>query len=159
MKETVLQTQRDILQASLDASKKKSLLASITQDEVESHFEHMPLRYWESMNRKTLFWHLEALHSFFEQLIHPKAKSVEPVISWKHYPKKSYSEVLVCTWDRLGLFSKVAGSFALSGINIISADIYTRTDDLVLDLFRVCDLKKNHVSDQQQRNKGAFYYR
>ncbi|MFH1066976.1 MAG: [protein-PII] uridylyltransferase, partial [bacterium] len=49
-----------------------------------------------------------------------------------------HSEVVVVTRDRERLFCKIAGSFAMTGLNILSADVFTRGDNLVIDTFRVC---------------------
>lgn len=49
-------------------------------------------------------------------------------------------EVTVCTRDRLGLFTLLAGCFTLHDINITGAQISTRRDGLVMDTFRVSNL-------------------
>ena len=47
------------------------------------------------------------------------------------------------------LLAKIAGSFSTIPINILSADIYSRGDHLVLDVFRVCDGRSKAVTDPQ----------
>jgi hypothetical protein len=95
MKDATLRHQRKICQSTLLGPGASPLPSPLTRDEVAAHIEHMPLRYWSFVDRKTLLWHMESLHSFFEQLIRPKAKSIDPIVCWKHHPRKKYSEVLV----------------------------------------------------------------
>lgn len=46
-------------------------------------------------------------------------------------------EVTVIARDRPGLFSNVSGALALHGLNVLSANIFTRDDSLALEVFRV----------------------
>ncbi len=43
----------------------------------------------------------------------------------------------VVTWDRAGLFSRMAGAFAVAGINIASCRAFSREDDVSIDFFKV----------------------
>ena len=59
----------------------------------------------------------------------------------------------VCTWDRAGLFSSIAGCLSAVGLNILSAQIFTRSDGIVLDVFSVTDGKTGSLADQEQMEK------
>jgi [protein-PII] uridylyltransferase len=47
--------------------------------------------------------------------------------------------------------AKIAGSFAAASINILSADAYTRIDNLMLGVFRVCDTSFRPVTDERDQ--------
>ena len=126
----------------------------IRLEELELHFVGMPLRYWPRVDAMTLRWHLDIVHEFIDGLAGSDAMLATilselqpPVVRWRHLPDRGFSEVVVCTRDRLGLLAKIAGSFAAVGLNIVRADIYTRADNIVLDVFQVCDEEVRHVRD------------
>jgi len=46
-------------------------------------------------------------------------------------------DIVICAGDRPGLFSFIAGAFALNGMEILNARIYTWKNNIALDLFTV----------------------
>ncbi len=54
-------------------------------------------------------------------------------------PQLGCSNVTIVTADRPRLFSEAVGVFASLRINILSAEVYTRDDGTVVDVFRVMD--------------------
>jgi len=120
----------------------------IAQEEIEIHFAHMPMRYWPRVDDASVRWHLQCAHEFLRHVVNDEALSTSPVVRWRHFPDRGITEVLVCTWDRLGLLSKVAGAFAEVGLNIVRADIFTRADSVVMDIFQVSTEQFQHVADE-----------
>jgi UTP:GlnB (protein PII) uridylyltransferase len=110
-------------------------------EEIYSHFELMPASYYINTNAAEIERHLKVIHRFLtRQLEVEEAKdALVPVVDWQSFPTQSYSQVSICSWDRLGLFSKICGSFASAELNVLRANIYTRGDHVVLDMFDVCD--------------------
>ena len=75
-----------------------------------------------------------------------------------HYePAHGFSEYAIFTWDDLtpGIFSKIAGALAVSGVQIVSAQIWTRGDGLVLDVFRGADLTFDGAPPAQRQHEVA----
>ena len=54
-------------------------------------------------------------------------------------PEKGYSEIIITGPDEHGIFAKLAGAISISGLNILSALIFSRKDGRILDIFRVTE--------------------
>jgi [protein-PII] uridylyltransferase len=128
------ETQRRAVAADLDAS---------FADEIDAHFQWMPDRYFETFDATNIAGHLRLMREFAERLhSHDEAAAaLMPAIRWTARPERGHTECLVCTWERRELFAKIAGSFAAAGLSILSGDIYTRADNLALDIFRISALQ------------------
>lgn len=122
----------------------------ISDEEVDIHFALMPARYWARVNADSVVRHLEIIHAFMTGLHAPEADGTAPIVRWQHFPKRRVTAVEICTWDRLGLLAKIAGALARVGLNIVRADIYTRGDDVVLDVFEINDASGRHVADESR---------
>ncbi|MCC7518229.1 MAG: [protein-PII] uridylyltransferase [Verrucomicrobiae bacterium] len=122
--------------------------ARIPDDELDAHFALMPARYWTRVEPDELDAHLQTIHEFLEGLAGGREEDAAAVVRWRPFVDRGYTEVAVCSWDRHGLFARIAGAFAATRINILSADIYTRGDRLALDLFHVCDLDHRAVREE-----------
>jgi [protein-PII] uridylyltransferase len=68
-----------------------------------------------------------------------------------HFPEREFSEFTVVTRDQPGLFSKLTGVLRASGMNIVSANIFTGGSGLVLDVFRVSHLEKAAIARSDER--------
>lgn len=115
----------------------EKLQGEIDAPEIVVHFETMPERYAHATSEELMVSHIRLVHDFLRHQITHIEASLVPVIHWVDYPEQSYSEVSAVTWDREKVFSNLTGAFAACGISILSANIYTRTDHIVIDTFRV----------------------
>jgi len=68
-------------------------------------------------------------------------------VKWKIVPEHGHTVMTFCTWDRERLLAKIAGSFSVVPLNILSADVFPRGDNAALGVFRVCDTKAQPVSN------------
>jgi [protein-PII] uridylyltransferase len=74
-------------------------------------------------------------------------------IKWIDHTGKGYSEVILATRNRPNLLEKICCALASQQINILSADFYTRTDGVVVDIFRVCNMNFEPISDTAVRKR------
>ena len=128
----------------------------IHRDEVEAYFEGMPARYWENVTKSDLLWGLETVHAFLAKLKEWDSPGAPAVATARHCPERGFTKVIVCTWDRPGLLAKVAATFSALRINILQADVYTRADNIALDVFHVSDLNEAQVTDSERLEHVIF---
>ncbi len=62
---------------------------------------------------------------------------------------RSVTEISVYTEDHPGLFSRIAGAFAMCGANIVDAKIFTTSDGMAIDLFSVQDVTGQPITDSR----------
>src|SRR5882724_6912707 len=115
--------------------------------EIESHFEFMPDHYFRASGLADIVEHLKLFRSFLENVSGSGEFPLSPAINWKIVPEQGHSVVTFCTWERDRLLAKIAGSFAVVPLNILSADVFSRGDNLVLAIFRVCDTNARPVTN------------
>ncbi|HXT10085.1 MAG TPA: [protein-PII] uridylyltransferase [Candidatus Angelobacter sp.] len=125
----------------------------ISQEELEALFATLPPRYFQIHTAREIFEDLIVAHRFMRLQISEEENPLTPVVNWHNEPDRGYNTVKVCTWDRAGLFTKIAGSFSAMGLNILSAQIFTRTDGIVLDEFFVIDAKSGSLAERIQRDE------
>ena len=131
----------------------KMLPRTFHADEVEAHFSTLPSRYFQIHQAQEIFADLALAHRFMHQQIEEEDKALEPVISWHNEPDRGYTTAKICTWDRAGLFSIITGSFSAARINILSAQIFSRGDGIVLDTFEVTDASAGGVVPREARER------
>lgn len=63
----------------------------------------------------------------------------EERLSWalKKLKDAPVTRVILCTYDKPGLFSKMVGVFTLNNMDVLSANIYTLKNGLALDIYEV----------------------
>lgn len=118
-------------------------------DEIEAHFDYMPDTYFQAFDETAVVTHLKLFRTFFENAYTREASPLTPVVRWDPYPEQGHSLATFCTWDRAGLLAKIAGSLAVVPMNILSADIFARDDNLVLEVFRVSNIRGHGVNDRR----------
>jgi [protein-PII] uridylyltransferase len=115
-------------------------------DELEAHFEYMPENYFRAFEADDIVAHLELFRTLWRKFYLTDEPAYAPALRWQAIPKEGHSVVSIVTWDRQNLLASIAGALAVAEINILSADIFTRADNLVLDVFRVRNEKLGPVT-------------
>jgi [protein-PII] uridylyltransferase len=114
------------------------LAGTVPADELEAHFTQMPSGYFLHVAPEDAAVHVALIHRLIATVAHEDAEqSLQPIVEWHDDVGSGQSVVTVVTWDRAGLFSRMAGAFAVAGINIVSCRAFSREDDVAIDFFKV----------------------
>jgi [protein-PII] uridylyltransferase len=112
--------------------------------QVEEHIREMGERYFAAFNPETIALHMEAV---------AEAETTGLSVRCTENHETGRSEVVVCTRDRHGLFSMIAGALSSQLIDIDGAALFTRSDGMVVDSFTVADARhRRALSRAQVRN-------
>lgn len=130
-----------------------SLPKTFAPDEIDAHFDGLPQRYFHIHTVRDIARDLTLAHQFMHLQLTEDERSLEPVVAWVDDPDRGYTAVHVCTWDRAGLFSKVAGSLTAAGLNIFGAQVFTRQDGIVLDTFYVAETRTGAMPSPEPRQR------
>jgi [protein-PII] uridylyltransferase len=114
--------------ASVKERVKRELLPDFLPSEIERHFAMMPERYLRATEHDRIAQHLR---------LTKRLSDTKLVTEWRMLQHKHCTELTICTEDKPGLFARIAGTLSANGVNILSADLYTREDGVVLDTFKV----------------------
>ncbi len=99
-----------------------------TKDAMEKLFGFMSPRYLLYMSSASIMEHIELFKNFqTDTFVWNIAKTLD----------SNTRTVTICAKDRPGLFSKIAGTFTLNGLDILDAQIFTWRNNIALDIFEV----------------------
>lgn len=139
--------QRELLEAEL----RRQLPASFSAEEIHAHFENLPPRYFQIHSVREIAADLTRAHRFMHLQLTEEDQALSPIVTWHNEPDRGYTSVHICTWDRAGLFAKITGSLTAAGLNILSAQIFTRQDGIILDTFYVTDARTGLLANREER--------
>ena len=126
-------------------------LPDLFEEETTAHMERMPDRYFHTKDAAEIYRHIRLFHRFFEEGMNIEGPNLSTVIEWVDHPEAGYAEVLVCGWDRERLLERIAAAFLEAGINVLGADIFTRSDNLALDIFKVTNHRNEPLPRERER--------
>jgi [protein-PII] uridylyltransferase len=119
----------------------RELVSDVTIEAIEAYFQAMPYKYIASTSAERIVQHIR----LGEKMVTQEGLALE---HW-HNQQFGYTEVQVCTTGRTGIFSEIAGTLTSKNLNILGAQIYTRTDNIAIDTLQVERLEGGCVTDEE----------
>lgn len=115
-------------------------IPGISAEEITAHFHLLPERYFVHTDAEQIALHIRMVNKLLTSISQSDAvSSLRPVIEWHDDLNRSLTVVDVATWDRAGLFYKLAGAFSVAGLSILSAKVISRNDHIAIDTFYVVE--------------------
>lgn len=106
---------------------------------INSYFSSMPEKYILSTSSEKIVKHIGLAWELDGKKL---------VIKYFHNTEVGYTELMVCTTGKAGVFSKIAGTLTSKNMNILGAQIYTRLDGIAIDTLQVSTVDGNPVLDE-----------
>ena len=130
-------------------------IEGISDEEIEAHFSLLPERYFINTDQADIELHLRMVNRLLTQIQTANSMgTLAPIVEWHDDIDLSMTVVNVVTWDRAGLFYKLAGALTLAGVNIVSTKAISRKDHITIDTFYIIDPDGGVVSNKKAR--GIF---
>jgi len=113
---------------------KAALIGSYDEEKINLFLKQMPHSYLLSQTSEDIVEHFKQMSGGGNG------------ISFNTKCKEGVCELTLVAKDQPGLFCKVSGVLALHGINILGAQVYTRSDGIALDIFKITGYFEQGVS-------------
>ncbi len=131
-------------------------IPGISADEIHAHFGLLPDRYFVHTDADEIALHIQMVNRLLRSITTADSVgSLRPIIEWKDDLNRSLTVVNVVTWDRAGLFYKLAGAFSVAGLSILGAKVISRTDHIAIDTFYVVEPGRGPVQSATAQEKFA----
>jgi [protein-PII] uridylyltransferase len=131
-------------------------IPGISDDEIAAHFSLLPDRYFILTDGSEITLHIQMVNRLLKSITATDSVgTLRPVIDWKDDLNRSLTVVNVVTWDRAGLFYKLAGAFSAAGLNILGAKVISRTDHIAIDTFYVIEPGRGVVQNSAAQESFA----
>ncbi len=131
-------------------------IPGVSGDEINAHFGLLPDRYFIHTDAAEIALHIQMVNRLFQSITNADSiGSLRPIIEWKDDLNRSLTVVNVVTWDRAGLFYKLAGAFSVAGLSILGAKVISRTDHIAIDTFYVVEPGRGVVQSVIAQEKFA----
>ena len=118
---------------------RKQVLAQLKDEmsahALQNHFDRLPESYLLYTPAAQIVQQLRLIR---------KLEAADVVIEWVDHSEQGYSDLILVTRDHPGLFAQIAGGLSAFNLNILSAQLNTRDDGLVFDVFQVGSLGGTH---------------
>lgn len=122
----------------------EQLAGELSLDSVLNHFSFLPEKYALYTPLPQIVAHVRLCENLKEQ---PLASE------WVANPDGGYYELHLSTRDLPGRFAQITGTLAALGIRLLSAQLNTREDGIVIDTFHVSDLGSHLLIDEAGRRR------
>lgn len=127
-------------------------IEGVSEEEVEAHFNLLPERYFINTHSDEIELHLKMVHQLLNQIQTAESMgALTPTVDWSDDIDLGMTVVNVVTWDRAGLFYKLAGALSLAGVTIISTKAISRSDHITIDTFYIMDSDGGTVSNSKAK--------
>lgn len=148
----VVERKREEHKAMLHNKIQQRAVSGVSDEEIEAHFTLLPERYFINTKSEEIELHLRMVNQLLSQI--QSAESIgalAPIVDWSDDIDLSMTVVNVVTWDRAGLFYKLAGALSLAGVNIVSTKAISRSDHISIDTFYIMDPDGGTVSNPKAK--------
>lgn len=120
--------------------------------DIRRHFEQMPASAFHFRKPEQIVTQVRTVRHFLRR----EEETKDPFascIKWIDHTEQGYSELVLATRDKPLLLEKICCALASEQINILSADLFTRGDGIVVNIFRVCTTNFEAVSSAATRKR------
>ncbi len=155
---TFLKNGREEYAKKLDADRialRGEVIANMREDyheDVMIHFERMPSSAFHFRQASHIVTQVRTVRHFLQRE-ESSGDLFASCIKWIDHTDKGYTELVLATRDRPLLLEKICCALASEQINILSADLFTRTDRIVVNIFRVCTTNFETISATSTRKR------